>query len=32
LGDAPLFTKPVDPDRLLRKMRELLDAAARAGV
>jgi hypothetical protein len=30
-AEAPLLTKPVDPDLLLRKMRELLGAAARPG-
>jgi len=27
IGDAPLLTKPVDPERLFRKMRELLAEA-----
>ena len=30
-AEAPLLTKPVDPDLLLRKMRELLGAAALPG-
>jgi signal transduction histidine kinase/ActR/RegA family two-component response regulator len=30
-GDVPLLSKPVDPVRLFKTMRELIDAAARPG-